>query len=528
LTQAVPRPSFWRRLTLTQRLAAVFAVLLLACSGASAWLQIRANAQHDAQTAQRLSMGLAQHIADTSQLMDAGGLRRDAVRELFDKLMAVNPNVEVYLVAPDGRIVGDATPRGHMLRDRIDIAPLRRLLAGDPLPIYGDDPRSLTGHKVFNAAQLYVDGQPHGYVYVVLQSEARDMLAADVAVSSVLGTTLWSMALVALLCLLAGLAAFNLITRPLRRLTATLRDFDGDDAAAATALARPAAQAAATAGVASYTRDEIAILEQTFHQMAARMAEQWRELTRQDQQRRELVANISHDLRTPLTSLHGYLETLLLKEQTLSPQDRRRYLEVALDQSRKVGRLAQALFELARLESGLIQPDAETFSLPELIQDVFQKFELQAEARRVHLSALLDHDLPPVRADLGMIERVLTNLLDNAIRHSPANGTVEVAVRRNGARLEVRVSDQGPGVAEALRGTLFTRASVWSDRGPGSGSSERGGLGLLTVRRILQLHGNDIVLAPQEGVGASFVFGLPVDPAAVDTTSMRPTAARLH
>jgi len=527
LTQAMTRPPFWRRLTLTQRLAAVFAVLLLACSGASAWLQVRANTQHDAQTAQRLSMGLAQHIADTSQLMDAGGLRRDAVRELFDKLMAVNPNVEVYLVAPDGRIVGDATPRGHMLRDRIDIAPLRRLLAGDPLPIYGDDPRSLSGHKVFNAAQLYVDGQPHGYVYVVLQSEARDMLAADVAVSSVLGTTLWSMALVALLCLLAGLAAFNLITRPLRRLTATLRDFDGNDAAAATALARPGAQGAA-AGLAPYTRDEIAILEQTFHQMAARMAEQWRELTRQDQQRRELVANISHDLRTPLTSLHGYLETLLLKEKTLSPEDRRRYLEVALDQSRKVGRLAQALFELARLESGLIQPDTEAFSLPELIQDVFQKFELQAEARRVRLGALLDHDLPQVRADLGMIERVLTNLLDNAIRHSPADGTVEVAVRRNGMRLEVRVSDQGPGVAQGLRDTLFTRASVWSNAGADSRSGERGGLGLLTVRRILQLHGNDIVLAPQEGVGAVFIFGLPVDPAAVDTTSMRATPARLY
>ncbi|OZI30526.1 two-component sensor histidine kinase [Bordetella genomosp. 10] len=512
------RPSFWRRLTLTQRLAAVFAVLLLACSGASAWLQVRANALHDAQTAQRLSMGLAQHIADTSQLMDASGLRREAVRELFDKLMAVNPNVEVYLVAPDGRIVGDATPRGHMLRDRIDVAPLRRLLAGDPLPIYGDDPRSLTGRKVFNAAPLRVDGQPHGYVYVVLQSEARDMLAADVAVRSVLGTTLWSMALVALLCLLAGLAAFTLITRPLRRLTATLRDFDGDDAAAATALAGPAVQAAAPDD-----RDEIAILEQTFRQMAARMAEQWRELTRQDQQRRELVANISHDLRTPLTSLHGYLETLLLKEQALNPEERRRYLEVALDQSRKVGRLAQALFELARLESGLIQPEVEVFSLAELIQDVFQKFELQAEARRVRLRARLDQDLPMARADLGMIERVLTNLLDNALRHSPAGGVVEVAVRRDGPRLEVCVADHGPGVAEALRDTLFTRASVWGSTGP-----ERGGLGLLTVRRILQLHGCDIALAPRQDAGAAFVFGLPAAPSTVEATSMRAIPAHLH
>jgi signal transduction histidine kinase len=86
--------------------------------------------------------------------------------------------------------------------------------------------------------------------------------------------------------------------------------------------------------------------------MTQRIAEQWHELTAQEQQRRELFANISHDLRTPLTSLHGYLETLLIKADTLGDADRRRYLEIALGQSRKVGCLAQELFELARLEYG--------------------------------------------------------------------------------------------------------------------------------------------------------------------------------
>lgn len=494
---AGPR-AFLRRLTLSQRLSAVFAVLLLVCCGASAWLQVRANTQHEEETAQRLSVGLAQHIADNAQLMDDSGLRRDAVRALFDKLMAVNPNVEVYLLAPDGRVVGDAAPSGHLKRERVDIEPVQRLLAGKPLPIFGDDPRSSTARKVFNAAPLRVDGRDRGYVYVVLQSEARDELAADVAASSVMPTTLWSMAVVALLCLIAGLVAFRLITRPLRRLTETMRSFDGNDAAAAASLESVVEPAPGPA-----SQDEIAVLEQTFRQMAHRMAEQWRELTRQDQQRRELVANISHDLRTPLTSLHGYLETLLVKEQVLTPQERRRYLEVALGQSRKVGRLAQALFELARLESGLIQPDKESFSLPDLVQDVFQKFELPAEARRVRLVAHIDRELPGVEADLGMIERVLTNLLDNALRHSPPDSEIDVSLHRVERGVNVRVSDNGPGIAPELRATLFTRAPVWSAARP-----EAGGLGLLTVRRILQLHGSDIGLLDPPGKGAVFAFTL--------------------
>ncbi|OZI59588.1 sensor histidine kinase [Bordetella genomosp. 11] len=488
-----------RHLSLSQRLSLVFAVLLLACTAAAAWLQINANHLREEETAQRLSSGLARHIADSAPLMDADGLRPGAVRDLFDKLMAVNPSVEVYLLSRDGRIVGDAAPRGHLKRERVDMEPVRQLLAGAPLPVLGDDPRSATGRKVFDAAPLTVRGENAGYVYVVLQGERRDALSANLAASATTRTMLMSLGLVALCCLIAGLVAFALITRPLRRLTAVVRDFDANEQAATETLRASPAAAMPPAG-----GDEIGVLEQAFRQMAARIAEQWRELSRQDQQRRELVANISHDLRTPLTSLHGYLETLLIKADTLDDADRRRYLEIALGQSRKVGRLAQSLFELARLESGLIQPDKEVFALPDLVQDVFQKFELAAEARGLHLSAGFDRDLPPVEADIGMIDRVLTNLLDNAIRHSPSGGTVDVRMSADRGAAIVTVGDDGPGIPEPLRENLFTRASVWrSDR------AESGGLGLLAVHRILALHGGDIRLVPRSGRGAVFEFRLP-------------------
>ena len=437
-----------KRLTLTQRLSGVFALLLLACCGASAWFQISANVRYEQEVVQRLSSGLAQHIAGTNELMDANGWKPDAVRSLFGMLMAVNPSVEVYLLANDGRIVGDAAPPGQIKRERVDLAPVRRFLAGEALPIEGDDPRHLDTAKVFSAAPVRVAGQDKGYVYVVLQGQAHDALAMAVSRSSVLRTTLWSIALVALLGLVAGLAAFGLITRPLRGLTRAVRDFDGDDGRALAALEKPA-DATDTSG------DEISLLRRSFVQMGRRISEQWRELTRQDQQRRDLVANISHDLRTPLTSLHGYLETLRMKDDTLDASERRRYLDIALAQSRKVGRLAQELFELARLESGLVRLEPETFSLPELAQDVIQKFELAAEARQQRLTTAIAHELPPVRADLGMIERVLTNLLDNAIRHSAPGGNIELSLGQAREGVQVRVSDTGAGIPEALRLSLI-------------------------------------------------------------------------
>ena len=275
-----------------------------------------------------------------------------------------------------------------------------------------------------------------------------------------------------------------------------MRRFAADGAEVATA---PRATPVQRAGGG----DEIATLRAAFAQMTQRIAQQWRELTSQDQQRRELVANISHDLRTPLTSLHGYLETLRLKADTLSDADRQRYLDVALGQSRKVGRLAQELFELARLEYGVVKPDKEVFSLADLVQDVFQKFELAAEARQQTLVPDIAPGLPAIAADVGMIERVLTNLLDNAIRHTPAGGRIEVTLRRGERGVDVRVSDSGPGIPAALHEQLFARPSFQSGM-----RGAAGGLGLVIVQRILQLHGSDIRLEPHTAQGAAFSFCL--------------------
>jgi signal transduction histidine kinase len=137
------------------------------------------------------------------------------------------------------------------------------------------------------------------------------------------------------------------------------------------------------------------------------------------------------------------------------------------------------------------------------VQDVFQKFELAAEARKQRLVADIAPGLPVVLADLGMIERVMTNLLDNAIRHTPEGGVIEVQLQREGEGIQVRVSDSGPGIPEDLRAGLFVRPSFQS-----SAREHIGGLGLVIVHRILQLHGIDIRLEQRAEHGTVFRFAL--------------------
>ena len=351
-----------RTLTLSQRLTLIFALLLLTSCALLGWLQVRTSTQYSQAVIQRLSGDLAQHINQSYPLLGQDGLNKESVRRLFDHLMAVNPSVEVYLLDKQGNIVGDGAPVGHLKRGHVDLQPIQTALSTHQYPIYGDDPRSLDGRKVFSVAPMRQNGQVKGYLYVILLGENYSALNSDAQFTALLKIVLLSISLVALLGLIVGGLAFRWITRPLRELSHQVRALETGSMEEMRAMAAlPLHQ--------EKGNDEISLLRQGVITMARRIAEQWHRLSQQDQLRREFIANISHDLRTPLTSLHGYLESLSVMSATLSAADKKRYLEIALGQSQKVGALAQSLFELARLEYGVVKPQKEHFSLGELLQD---------------------------------------------------------------------------------------------------------------------------------------------------------------
>lgn len=319
-----------KNLTLAQRLTLVFTLLLIACCALSGYMQVRSSNQYSQAVIQRLSANLATQIAANNPLLSQGDWDPKAVHSLFNQLMAVNPSVEVYLLDNNGNIVGNAAPAGRLQQQKIDLKPVTALLQGAKMPVYGDNPRDPQTRQVFSAAPLQVDGVTKGYVYIVLLGDEYTALTSDAQYQSAIYLALRSMGLVALFGLLAGALAFRWVTRPVRKLTQQIARLDSGGMAAIQALAKSEPPAGAP-------RDEVAQLQLAFVALAKRIDQQWQSLMVQDQQRREFIANISHDLRTPLTSLHGYLETLSVKSDHLSNEDRQRYLNIALTQSKKSG-----------------------------------------------------------------------------------------------------------------------------------------------------------------------------------------------
>jgi signal transduction histidine kinase len=227
--------------------------------------------------------------------------------------------------------------------------------------------------------------------------------------------------------------------------------------------------------------------------------------------RAELIANVSHDLRMPLVAMRGYLELLATRDGALAADERRSYLAIALRQCEHPGRLVDELFELARLDYQGVTLARERFALGELASDVVRKFALAAERQGVALAATAAERVPLVDADLGLIERVLDNLLDNALQHTPAGGSVRIAVDGDGAGVRVRVSDSGAGIAPEELPHVFERH--WR----GAAAARRagaGGLGLAIAQRIVALHGGRVVVESELARGSCFSFSLPAAAAA--------------
>jgi signal transduction histidine kinase len=480
--------------TLYTRLAVILTLLFGVVALLFVLLLGQATEHYQQEVAQKLNATLAEDIVAEHLLFRDGEVDQAALEQLFHVLMVINPRVELYLLDTGGRILAYSAPPGKVQREAVDLAPVRRFLGGDYTPpLSGDDPRSLQRQKVFSVAPIDVAGRLAGYLYVILSGEQYDSVAHMLADSYVITRNVLLSLLVVMFALLAGLLLFALLTRRLRRLTRAVEDF----------------QLAGFSGALPPGRDsgdEIDRLACSISAMAGRIAGQVQRLQETDSQRRELVANVSHDLRTPLASLQGYLETLRLKGGDLGREEQLHYLEVAHRHCLHLGRLVEELFDLARLDANEVQPVLEPFSLPELVQDVVHKFELGAGQREISLLAQYDANLPFAVGDIALIERVMDNLIENALRHTPAGGTVTVAVQPLGEALAVQVMDTGSGIAAEDLPYVFERFYQSGKMRTQGGA----GLGLAIARRIVELHGRTIRAASSGGHGTTFAFDLPV------------------
>ena len=477
--------------TLHTRLVILLLALTVPLSVLFVVVTLRTSRQYYQEITQQQNSGLASAIlSEEPNLMVDEAVDTATFDKLASSLAMTNPGVEIYILESDGHIIGSSLDMAELERTYVDLNPINQVLSRQHrYPLMGTDPRRPNGGKIFSVAPLI---EEDGYVYVLLATREGDSIINTVQNSTVLRLSIWGgLVLVALILGVAALA-FSLLTRRLRRLNAAMSAFREHDfvvdAPLLASVERP--------------RDEIDTLQNVFGDMAERISDQMQGLRQVDRLRRELITNVSHDLRTPLAALQGYLETLQLKGDLNA--EAKTYLDAAGRHGERLERLISDLFDLSRLDAQAVEAKLEPFPIAELAQDIVLKFQGQAEAKGVGLELQTSANLPFVQIDVGLMERALTNLIDNALRYTEAGGSVRLLLKTHAGAVVVQVRDSGRGISENDLPHIFERFYRASKHEGPEGS----GLGLAITKRIVALHNSTISVQSRLGQGTIFSFVL--------------------
>jgi signal transduction histidine kinase len=452
---------------------------------------------------QRLNAHLATNVVQEVKPTYQGGQVDEAsMDKIMQSMMAINPSIEVYLLDTAGIILNYVAPYKKVKLNRVSLEPVYTFLDTEGKTfVKGDDPRNPGISKEFSAAPILENEQLIGYVYVVLASEEYDMAARELIGDYIMRLGGKTMLVTLVATLLAGLLIFWFITRYLNQIIAVVKRFK---------------EGHLEERIPAKSSGELKELAITFNDMAREILGSIEKIKTTENLRRELVANVSHDLRTPLSIIHGYVETMLMKADDIGTEQKIQYLQTILKSTERLKKLVGDLFELSKLEAREVVPKKEPFFITELVQDVSQRHRLMAEEKNVSIVPVVDNNIPMVHADISLIERVLQNLMDNAIKFSSDGGIVTIETHSHGNDVEVKVTDTGRGIAEEDIPLVFDRfynLTKSSSRNPSKDdavSKTSVGLGLAIVKNILEIHNATIHLSSKLNKGSAFSFRLPV------------------
>jgi len=478
--------SFYGKLSLT------FLVLLLGMGVVQILISVQSSIDFVKEADQRMNQSLAKNLAVDFEPFLGDTMNMPEIEHMMHYLMVINPHIEIYLLDREGQVLAFfAEPSLKVVRESVNLGPVREFISqeGD-LAVMGDDPRRLDRQKLFSAAPIKLGPEKDGYIYVILGGEQFDYATASLWDSFLISTAAKGLLIAVICTAVIGLVLFFFMTRRLRTMSAAVKRFEQGEFDHRLEVDSP---------------DEFGRLASTFNKMAGTIESNIDELKRTDDLRRELVANVSHDLRSPLGSVKAHLETIQMKFDSLSGEEKKSYIDISLSNIDRLSRLVHELFELSKLDASQVEPQMEPMAISELVQDVAMKFQPQAERKGLKCVTVLPEGLPLVKADVGMIERVLSNLIENAIHHTEPGGEIRIEPNRLESSVRVSVSDTGSGIAEKDVPHIFDRFY----HGPRVGKKSTGtGLGLAIAKKIVELHGGDIRVDTELKRGTAFSFDL--------------------
>lgn len=453
---------------------------------------------------QKLHKNLAYHVVKDNDLLKNGEIDKQALKHAFHNMMILGPDFEFYLLDSTGGVQTYSADPSRIKRSSVNLASIQRFLSDErAFPILGDDPRSISKKKIFSVAPITLNNEIKGYLYIIIGGEIYDGITQLLKGSHNMTLAAWSLFFALLFGLIATLLLFAMLTRPLRKLTKDIHAFR-EEGFESGQLPQSKWD--------PNSQDEIQRLGSTFNEMAVALNQQHQKVKNTDQLRRELISYVSHDLRTPLANLQGYLETWQLKHTSLDDKESESLIHIALKNAEQMSRLVEQLFELAYLDADDIQLELEPLPIAELVQDVVLKFGLEAREKNIKLNLRADNPSLLVNGNIEKLERVISNLLDNAIRHCNHGDEIDVSIEESKSdskglpEVSIVVSDTGVGIPKSELSKVFD--SHYRASNSASGRSRNSGLGLAICARIISLHGTKLSVDSTLGEGSCFQFSL--------------------
>ena len=451
------------------------------------------------ETTQRLHANLAKDLIDekfknTQPFTESGEVNKALFGDIMHDMMAVNRAIEVYLLDIEGKVQYSVVldhDAPETKQKKINLEPIQKFIAEEGASYtLGDDPKDLAKQTIFSAAKFNSDGH-EGYVYIILAGEDFLATRSDLFNSYFMRLGLGGSLLTLVFATLLGVLAIWYLTRSLRKIIYAAKRFQQGDL---------------QYRIENAEKTDLANVATTYNHMADTILSDIEKLKSVEQLRRELIANISHDLRTPLSIIQGYIETLHMKDAELSAKERNEYLKRVTKSSERLSKLVSQLFEYSKLEANQIEPEKEPFLISELANDIHRNYSLLAEQKNIVLKLSMKENIPLVFADISLVERAIQNLMDNALKFTPEGGEVIVKIEAEGQHVEVIIQDSGPGIKKENQTLIFERY-----RQTKTGQEKEGtGLGLAIVRKIMEIHDSRIKVFSKPNEGTAFSFSLPV------------------
>ena len=448
-------------------------------------------------TAQRINANVASHLMEekfqnASPFLEDGSVNKPLFGDIMHDMMAVNRSIEVYLLDKTGEILYSVVldPNDTSTKNKISLAPINSFIATKGQEyILGDDPRNAGTQKIFSAAPYNVDGR-EGFIYIILAGKEFQLISENLLTQYYAKLGIGATVLTMIFAAIIGLLSIWFLTKNLRLMTQTVRKFQEGDL---------------KARIENPNNSDIEVFANSFNEMADTIVGNMDKMQSIDTLRRELIANVSHDLRTPLAILKGYVETLQIKRDSLTAVEKDEYLQITHDNIDKLSSLINQLFEYSKLEAEQVNPIKEPFSITELSHDLIAKFKVLAAQKNIQLQLDNPEDNTMVFADVSLVERALQNLIENAIKYTQADGKVTLSLHKIGKNVEINITDTGTGIPMNEQPFIFDRYKQVNK----SAKKQGYGLGLAIVKKIMDLHDTTITVLSKPSQGSSFVFNLP-------------------